>query len=345
MACPQDPVWHAEGDVATHTRMVVEELVHLPAFQDLPERERSVLLLTALLHDCGKPETTRHEPEGRITSFGHSGKGAIKARNLLYDAAIPFTIREEVCALIRFHQRPFYLIEAADPRRVAYAISLSCRADLLTIQAEADARGRVSPTLENSLLSVALFAEFCREHECLTGPRAFASDHSRFLYFRTPERDPDYAAYDDTRGEMLLLSGLPGAGKNTYLVKEHPNLPVISLDAIRTQLKISPSDSQEPVASEGRNQMRVYLRAGQNFAYNATNISREIRALSIRLAAEYNYRVRIVYIEVPKAIQWSRNRAREGGEYVPEAALRRMAGKWEVPDLTEAHTIDRIVSG
>jgi len=28
--CPQDALWHAEGDVWTHTRMVVAELQRLP---------------------------------------------------------------------------------------------------------------------------------------------------------------------------------------------------------------------------------------------------------------------------------------------------------------------------
>ena len=30
-SCPQDPVWHAEGDVGTHTRMVLEALVSSPS--------------------------------------------------------------------------------------------------------------------------------------------------------------------------------------------------------------------------------------------------------------------------------------------------------------------------
>ena len=56
---------------------------------------------------------------------------------------------------------------------------------------------------------VALFAEFCAEHGCLRAPRAFPSDHSRFLYFRQEDRDPDYLAHDDTRGEVHRLR--PGA--------------------------------------------------------------------------------------------------------------------------------------
>jgi hypothetical protein len=59
--CPQDPVHHAEGDVGTHTRMVCEELVSLPAWRDLSEADRLVVFLGALLHDIAKPASTREE--------------------------------------------------------------------------------------------------------------------------------------------------------------------------------------------------------------------------------------------------------------------------------------------
>ena len=33
----QDPIWHAEGDVYVHTKMVVEELLEIPEYRRLPE--------------------------------------------------------------------------------------------------------------------------------------------------------------------------------------------------------------------------------------------------------------------------------------------------------------------
>ena len=37
---PQNPVWHGEGDVWTHTRMVCEELIALPQWRMLDKRKR-----------------------------------------------------------------------------------------------------------------------------------------------------------------------------------------------------------------------------------------------------------------------------------------------------------------
>src|SRR5262249_50619774 len=48
--CPQDPQYHAEGDVWVHTRMVLEELTALPAWRSLPEALREDLFAAAVLH-------------------------------------------------------------------------------------------------------------------------------------------------------------------------------------------------------------------------------------------------------------------------------------------------------
>jgi predicted kinase len=142
---------------------------------------------------------------------------------------------------------------------------------------------------------------------------------------------------------VTLLSGLPGAGKDTWIdsQRQRERLPVVSLDALGEELDVAASDTgpQGAVVMEARERARVHLRAGESFVWNATNLSRKARAQVIDLAAAYQARVGIVAVEAPAKELWSRNRCRDNG--VPEEALRRMLDRWEMPDLTEAHTVMR----
>src|SRR5262245_57939158 len=82
--CPQDPLFHAEGTVYTHVGMVCNALVRLDDFRVLSEQDRDIVFAAALLHDVAKPLCTRHE-NGRITSRGHSQRGAIMSRRILWE--------------------------------------------------------------------------------------------------------------------------------------------------------------------------------------------------------------------------------------------------------------------
>ena len=117
-----------------------------------------------------------------------------------------------------------------------------------------------------------------------------------------------------------------------------PGDSVVSLDRLRTDLEVDPEDPQGPVVAAAREQAREHLRAGRAFVWNATNLSRRLRAQSIRLFADYGARVRVVYLEVPEPALRAQNRARRAA--VPERVLDALLHHWEVPDLTEAHDVD-----
>src|SRR4029453_7788910 len=83
-ATPQDPQWHPEGDVWTHTLQVVDEAAGLR--DDLcSDRPRALtVMLAALLHDVGKPATTFNDPkDGHVRSPGHEEAGVAAAASLL----------------------------------------------------------------------------------------------------------------------------------------------------------------------------------------------------------------------------------------------------------------------
>ncbi len=335
--CVQDAVHHAEGDVFIHTEMVLRELTKIERWRALSPKERETVFAACLLHDVAKPFCTKREDDGRITSRGHSKRGAIMARNILWQMNTLFDVREQIVNLIRFHQAPFFLINKHNSQRMLFEISMTARCDLLSLVTEADARGRICKDAQRLLDNISLFIEYAKEKNCLSEPRKFANSHSRFLYFRKEDRDPDYEAFDDTICQVVMMSGLPGSGKDTYIAENFSHLPMVSLDEIRKELKVSPTGEQGAVISLARERSREFLRRKQHFVWNATSISKQLRELSINLFAAYNARVKIVYVETAEEKLFKQNSEREA--VVPMKAIRGMMDKWEVPDLTEAHTV------
>jgi len=340
--CPQDHIYHQEGDVWIHTRMVVEALTALDTWRQKPDDERLILFASALLHDVAKPSCTRQE-QGRITSRGHSQRGAIDARRLLWEMHTPFRMREQICALIEHHQAPFHLIEHEDAQRRAFRISQTAHCGLLALLARADVLGRICDDREELLGKIALFEELCREYDCLESPRKFPSTHSRFEYFRSENRDPAYLAHEDFSCQVTMLSGLPGAGKDTWIAEHLPGIPVVSLDALRTELREDATGSQGRVVQAAREMARDNLRNHRDFIWNATNLSRELRGQLIDLFTAYHARIRIVYLETSLDNLFKQNRERINR--VPAVAIERMLDRWQIPSPIEAQTVEFWIDG
>ena len=90
---PQPLQYHAEGDVGNHTRLAVEACP--------PDCEPD-LLWASLLHDVGKPLTTKDDGE-RITAHGHHAVGAEIAERILKRLQMNAERRELIVWAIRHH--------------------------------------------------------------------------------------------------------------------------------------------------------------------------------------------------------------------------------------------------
>lgn len=89
----QSPRYHAEGDVATHTRLTVEACPP-ECDPDLP--------WAALLHDIGKPVTTELHEAG-IHSRGHDRAGAKLAAEILERLGMPEKRCRRIAWAVRHH--------------------------------------------------------------------------------------------------------------------------------------------------------------------------------------------------------------------------------------------------
>jgi len=136
---PQDPVWHPEGDVLTHTALCLDAGVRIRESMADPWAE----MLGILCHDLGKATTTVFE-RGRWRSAGHDEAGADLTISLLARITEQSGLAENVAALVREHLRPGQLHAVRDQVGEAAIRRLATRVDIraLVRVAWADAAGR-----------------------------------------------------------------------------------------------------------------------------------------------------------------------------------------------------------
>lgn len=341
----QDSRHHAEGDVAVHTRMVLQSLCALEQFNKLDIPTQEVLWASALLHDVEKRSTTVIEDVGGITSRGHAKKGERTTRSILFkDIPTPFFLREKVCALVRHHGLPLWVFDKKHPVKALYEAALQIETPLLAMLARADVLGRICNDQKELLERVDLFEAFCQEQQCWNTSPEFGSNLARFVFFQKEDSHPGYNPYDDLKGDVTILCGLPGMGKDRYINRFCGNMPVLSLDEIRRKHKLKPNDVSATgwVVQTAKEQAKIYLRKAESFVLNATNITRQTRSQWIDLCASYKARVNLVYIEVPYNDWLKQNNDRE--HPVAMTVLERMLSKLEVPTLYEAHNVKYEVS-
>jgi tRNA nucleotidyltransferase (CCA-adding enzyme) len=143
--CPQEPDWHPEGDVWVHTLMVVDEA--RTRIADLDRPRQVTVMLGAVCHDLGKPETTT-VIDGRIRSMEHDQAGLAPTRTLLDRLNVHtingFDVRAQVEGIVAHHLKPLAFFKSSTPvgdgafRRLAQKVDL----ELLARIAESDCRGR-----------------------------------------------------------------------------------------------------------------------------------------------------------------------------------------------------------
>jgi len=147
--CPQDPRWHPEGDVWTHTLHVTDEAAQIGERDVLAMEDRATLVLAALCHDLGKPATTEITDQG-IVSRKHS-QTKETYQQFLQRIGAPLKIVDRVVALCLNHLTHLDFVGSSrHVRRLALALS-SCgeTIEMLSRLVEADNSGR--PPLPKNL--------------------------------------------------------------------------------------------------------------------------------------------------------------------------------------------------
>ncbi len=175
---PQDPEWHPEGDVWIHTLMVVDAAAQIIRREagTLSKDEQLAVMMGAVCHDFGKPETTKEEG-GHIRSRGHEEKGVEPTKAFLKGLRAPHALTDAAAVIAGQHLKPgvFYRAYQAGAlnekqyrnvlRKLVRGLgTVSWR--VLLAASEADFRGRDLPGVATDpYLPGELFARTVEAHQ------------------------------------------------------------------------------------------------------------------------------------------------------------------------------------
>jgi tRNA nucleotidyltransferase (CCA-adding enzyme) len=173
---PQDPGWHPEGDVGTHTMLVLDAAARVAVREKVEGDDRAVLIFAALSHDFAKATTTMlRERDGKMrwTSWGHEPDGGPMARTFLSRIGIKAAITDRVVPMVENHLASSSIGRDVTPRavrRLAMRLAPATITDLLRL-IEADHSGR--PPLPTGLPEGALRIREMAEAQAVDrGPQA-----------------------------------------------------------------------------------------------------------------------------------------------------------------------------
>ena len=131
---------------------------------------------------------------------------------------------------------------------------------------------------------------------------------------------------------IYVMIGLPGAGKDTWIKKNIPNVPTVCRDDLRAQLgmcgegeKIAGTREQEDkISYEFSKRLLDLVKSGSDVAINNTNLRRSYRNNYKKLLQNFR-NLRWVYVAV-EAPSIEDNITRRNGQ-VPADVIRRMQEK------------------
>ncbi len=165
---PQRADYHAEGDVFTHTMMVLKEAAELT--KDMPEERRQIVRMGALLHDVGKTTSSHdllYNEDGSVRG-SHTGHDDIKkVKPLIMELKNKYKLPDQTvrfCLDVAvFHQR-FHAVKKMKKvfgwLKLFEELKIKQKADghgenyyleNLMLSCQADARGRLM-TVDNKIV-------------------------------------------------------------------------------------------------------------------------------------------------------------------------------------------------
>ena len=365
---PQDPGWHAEGDVFIHTGMVLDALYAALASDasSVTGDRRTALILGAAFHDIAKPVTTREREIGgqvRVVAPQHEMRGRSYLATRLMDQGLPYAVVDTVLGLVGYHIDPkLVVVRDHGPGRYL-RLSRCADPELLYWLELADMRGRECVDKAKQVENIELFRMLALEHGALQrfgqasrqwrkffqealsayDPAVRDVTYGEFVRDIEAERITDpheglarHYKYREGVGEVVVLVGPSGSGKTTWARTHLGDHTIISLDDIRASLGSRADQSNNArVVQVAKERLKEQLRKRGKVVWDATTLRRDFRSAIVQLALDYKALVTTVCFHQSAAQYAGGDRARDVA--VGPDVLTRQIDSMQWPEVTESH--------
>ena len=368
---PQDPEWHAEGNVHIHVGMVLDETYKILATEatHLTKERRLSLILGALLHDINKPTTTKQqEIQGVVRTVAprHANRGRSYLAPKLIGIDLPYEVVETTLGLVGYHHNPKKLVMGNKAAGRYKRLARLADPELLYWLELADIRGRECSDKQQQLNYIEMYGLFAREYQAwsrfgaeyqawqdffareltdwdkdtqdLIFSRAIARWEAGEIFTPESEIARSYS-YRDSFPQVVVTCGISGSGKSTWIAKNLPDYKIVSLDNWRQQVAKSRSDQSQNsrIVQLAKEQLKSLLRTHSKIVWDATNIRRDFRQQVINISRDYGALVTLAIFHCPEDIYFERNKKRRHN--IPKGVLVKQIEQLEFPELNEGDRV------
>lgn len=365
----QDIVWHAEGDVHIHTDMVLNETYKIISENKFSESEQFVLILSALFHDIAKPITTKnvfhdklkrncviapnHEQKGMDYMF-HTLLNYVNSKNNEFKEFMTYEEAIDIITAVGYHQAPKKIVSSDFNQYSLANLARKVKPYLIYYLEIADYKGRTCDDTESQLDYLHLFKSYMEDYGYFYGfdKKSLNIDNDYVLHkgfdllangqiSMFEEAEAKFFKQKNEHSELILLCGISGVGKSTFIKNNYSDYKIISLDDIREELTFrgDQRDGAE-IARIAKERLKLLLPKNEKIVFDATNIRRDLREKVLTIGHNYNALNRVVFLNDSLDNIIAKDKDREYS--VGEKVIRDQNHKFQTPDKSEAHDVSWI---
>ena len=375
---PQSNIWHLEGNVLNHLKLVTEVMEEELFKMNVDKYSNYYLIMmsAALCHDLGKATSTKWDKEKNDYVCNHHGQaGENITRMLFYDEK--FIIRELVCYMVRWHMNLHHILddeEKVDEKLINMAHGWVSIQDMLLLN-KCDSLGSQNDIetrefLENrwdiikeraEKLDVfdMVYDDYNTKHICENLNTALNASNpiAPFSFMTLNWRDVRKSCSNILRHTpinwktnnieilnqftVFMMVGIPGSGKDTIIQKYLEGIPTVCRDDIRTEIGIQ---GEKPMGNKEQEKKVTQIFEERMLEYCKQGKSFVINNTNLKK----QYRNRFLDIIKPykpvviyiyvEAPSIVDNFARRAGQ-IDKDIIRRMASNFDFPYPTEYTTL------